>query len=95
MIVKSQQNRIELVTRPVGQQAKLGLTVGVLSGVGGVGDLIDADVIVNDITTMIDLILPEDPDQQVWSLTQFYSVAFSQSRISGKESLFTIKVCDS
>jgi len=48
----------------MGQQAKLGLTVGVLSGVGGVGDLIDADVIVNDITTMIDLILPEDPDQQ-------------------------------
>ena len=34
--------------------------------------------------------------RQVWSLTQFYSVVFSQSRISGKKCVFnkrTIKVC--
>ena len=49
----------------MGQQAKLGLTVGVLTGVGGVSDLIDADVIVKDVSDCIDLILPpEDSDEQ-------------------------------
>ena len=49
----------------MGQQAKLGLTVGVLSGVGGVSDLIDADVIVKDVSDCIDLIMPpEDSDEQ-------------------------------
>ncbi len=33
----------------MGQQAMLGLTVGVLSGVGGVEDLADADVIARDV----------------------------------------------
>ncbi len=33
----------------MGQQAGLGLTVGVLSGVGGVEDLADADVIARDV----------------------------------------------
>ena len=38
----------------------------------------------------------EAAPQQVWSLTQFYSVDFSQSRIGVKKSVFnkrTIKVC--
>jgi len=48
----------------MGQQAKLGLTVGVLSGVGDVSDLIDADVIVKDVGDCIDLILPEEAHQQ-------------------------------
>ena len=43
----------------MGQQAKLGLTVGVLTGVGSVHDLIDADVIVSDVHECIDMILPE------------------------------------
>ena len=36
------------------------------------------------------------PEEQVWSLTQFYSVDFSQSRIGVKKCVFnkrTIKVC--
>ena len=41
----------------MGQKAKLGLTVGVLSGVGDKEDLADADVIVNDVTHCVDMIL--------------------------------------
>ena len=41
----------------MGQKAKLGLTVGVLSGVGDKEDLADADVIVNDVTNCVDMIL--------------------------------------
>ena len=40
----------------------------------------------------------QPPDLQVWSLTQFYSVDFSKSRIGVKKCVFnkrTIKVCDS
>ena len=38
----------------------------------------------------------ELPEPHVWSLTQFYSVDFSKSRIGGKKCVFnqrTIKVC--
>ena len=48
----------------MGQQAKLGLTVGVLSGVGNIHDLIDADVIVSDVKECIDMILPRNKDDQ-------------------------------
>ena len=43
----------------MGQQAALGLTVGVLTGVGGLHDLTDADVIVSDVQECVDMILPE------------------------------------
>ncbi|TRY63969.1 hypothetical protein TCAL_11167 [Tigriopus californicus] len=42
----------------MGQQAKLGLTVGVLTGVGGKTDLADADVIVDDVEECVDMLLP-------------------------------------
>ena len=48
----------------MGQQAKLGLTVGVLTGVGGVSDLVDADVIVKDVKDCVDMILPGDHEEQ-------------------------------
>lgn len=43
----------------MGQQAQIGLTVGVLTGVGGLHDLTDADVIVHDVHECVDMILPE------------------------------------
>jgi len=43
----------------MGQQAQLGLTVGVLTGVGGLHDLRDADVILGDVKECVDMILPE------------------------------------
>ena len=48
--------------------------------------------------TVLDLVMKkvDDTAQQVWSLTQFYSVDFSQSRIGVKKSVFnkcTIKFC--
>ena len=39
--------------------AALGLTVGVLTGVGGLHDLSDADVIVSDVQECVDMILPQ------------------------------------
>ena len=42
----------------MGQQAKLGLTVGVLTGVGAETDLADADVIVKDVRECVEMILP-------------------------------------
>ena len=43
----------------MGQQAQLGLTVGVLTGVGGLHDLRDADIILGDVKECVDMILPE------------------------------------
>ena len=43
----------------MGQQANLGLTVGVLTGVGGMNDLHTADVIVKDVHECVDMILPD------------------------------------
>ncbi len=53
----------------MGQQAGLGLTVGVLSGVGGIEDLADADVIVSDVRECVEMILPhpEGPEASVRS----------------------------
>ena len=53
----------------MGQQAGLGLTVGVLCGVGGKEDLIDADVIVNNVSECVDLILPVDNKPSVHHVT--------------------------
>ena len=39
-------------------QAKLGLTVGVLTGIGNQHELADADVIVVDVNECVDMILP-------------------------------------
>ncbi len=43
----------------MGQTAQLGLSVGVLSGVGDAHDLADADIIYDDIEDFIDWILPQ------------------------------------
>lgn len=48
----------------MGQQAALGLTVGVLTGVGGMGDLQAADVIVKDVHECVDMILPDQASQR-------------------------------
>ena len=50
--------------------------------------------------TVLDLVMKkvDDTAQQVWSLTQFYSVDFSQLRIGVNKCVFykrTIKVCAS
>jgi len=42
----------------MGQSANLGLTIGVLTGVGGQQDLVDADVIVPSVSEVVDLITP-------------------------------------
>ena len=42
----------------MGQAANLGLTIGVLTGVGTNEDLTHADVIVNDVSEVVDLISP-------------------------------------
>ena len=42
----------------MGQRAQLGLTIGVLTGVGDHGDLADADIIMNDVGGVMDLICP-------------------------------------
>ena len=42
----------------MGQQANVGLTVGVLSGVGTHEDLSDADVVVQDVRECVEMILP-------------------------------------
>jgi phosphoglycolate phosphatase-like HAD superfamily hydrolase len=43
----------------MGQQAALGLTIGVLTGVGSLHDLTDADIIVSDVKECVDMILPD------------------------------------
>jgi len=40
----------------MGQKAELGLTIGVLSGVGDHEDLADADIIMNDVGGVVDLV---------------------------------------
>lgn len=44
----------------MGQSANLGLTVGVLSGVGNHRDLADADVICEDVKECVDMLIPSD-----------------------------------
>jgi len=45
----------------MGQSANLGLTIGVLTGIGTESDLTHADVIVDDVTQVVDLITPVEP----------------------------------
>ena len=43
----------------MGQAAHLGLTVGVLTGVGDHADLADADIIMEDVGGLVDLVCPD------------------------------------
>ena len=49
----------------MGQAANLGLTVGVLTGVGDNKDLSDADLIVPEVGDVIDLITPTEKSEMV------------------------------
>ena len=68
----------------MGQQAALGLTVGVLTGVGSLPDLQDADVIVKDIHECVEMILPSKRDKKaiyqvkLYILNIFYSSTYAQ-----------------
>jgi len=53
----------------MGQAANLGLTIGVLTGVGGHQDLVDADIIVQDVSAVIDLITPPEDKESHHSVT--------------------------
>ena len=53
----------------MGQAANLGLTIGVLTGVGTHEDLTHADVIVNDVSEVVDLISPNADTKQFHSVT--------------------------
>ena len=48
----------------MGQAANLGLTVGVLTGVGSHADLTHADLIVEDVSAVVDLIIPPKEDDK-------------------------------
>ncbi len=75
----------------MGQQAALGLTVGVLTGVGDLHDLTDADVIVSDVTECVDMILPQSAHRdkpivyQVRNLLDHGQVRIMYSSFSGDE----------
>ena len=53
----------------MGQAANLGLTVGVLTGVGTNEDLTHADLIVNDVSEVVDLISPNKESKEFHSVT--------------------------
>ena len=53
----------------MGQAANLGLTVGVLTGVGDNKDLSDADLIVPEVGDVIDLITPSEKSEMVRIIT--------------------------
>merc|ERR1712106_319767 len=53
----------------MGQAANLGLTIGVLTGVGTNDDLTHADVIVNDVSEVVDLISPNADSKEFHSVT--------------------------
>ncbi|XP_023331100.1 uncharacterized protein LOC111703400 [Eurytemora carolleeae] len=48
----------------MGQSANLGLTIGVLTGVGSEADLSHADIILKDITQVVDLITPSKEEHR-------------------------------
>ena len=60
----------------MGQAANLGLTVGVLTGVGDNQDLSDADLIVPEVGDVIDLVTPtaKQLDMVRRDLTQHTSI---------------------
>jgi len=53
----------------MGQTANLGLTIGVLTGVGTHEDLTHADVIVNDVSEVVDLISPNADSKEFHNVT--------------------------
>ena len=53
----------------MGQAANLGLTIGVLTGVGTHEDLTHADVIVNNVSEVVDLISPNADSKEFHSVT--------------------------
>jgi len=54
----------------MGQAANLGLTIGVLTGIGTQADLIHADIIVEDVTKVVDLITPVMNENKQWHSVQ-------------------------
>lgn len=54
----------------MGQTANLGLTIGVLTGVGTEADLTHADLIVDDVTQVVDLITPAGETERGWHSVQ-------------------------
>jgi HAD superfamily hydrolase (TIGR01549 family) len=68
----------------MGQAANLGLTIGVLTGVGAPRDLTHADLIVPSVSEVVDLVTNEDTED-------FYSVSVTSrglSKIAGRSSAF-------
>jgi len=57
----------------MGQSANLGLTIGVLTGVGTEADLTHADLIVDNITQVVDLITPTAESSRGWHSVQVTS----------------------
>jgi len=57
----------------MGQSANLGLTIGVLTGVGSEKDLTHADLIVDDVTQVVDLITPREQTQREYHSVQVTS----------------------
>jgi len=57
----------------MGQSANLGLTIGVLTGVGSEADLTHADLIVDDVTQVVDLITPSETSNRDWHSVQVTS----------------------
>jgi len=53
----------------MGQQAQLGLTVGVLTGVGDHSDLSDADLILSNVDDVVNIVCPEEKTQESSSQT--------------------------
>merc|ERR1712142_147138 len=53
----------------MGQSANLGLTIGVLTGIGTESDLTHADVIVDDVTQVVDLISPNKDSKEFHNVT--------------------------
>jgi len=68
----------------MGQAANLGLTIGVLTGVGTHDDLTHADVIVNDVSEVVDLISPNKDSKDFHSVTV---TARGLSKIAQRSSL--------
>lgn len=62
----------------MGQAANLGLTVGVLTGVGGYADLSHADIIVQDVSAVVELITP----QEGANAAEHHNVAVTQRGLS-------------
>merc|ERR1711892_1453779 len=72
----------------MGQAANLGLTIGVLTSVGTNEDLTHADVIVNDVSEVVDLISPNADSKEFHSVTV---TARGINKIAQRSSFLQIK----